>query len=214
LVFSFNTGSSAPVFSHIFLEVLRKTMRRPNQDYCRAKIQTQNIAGLLISFAARFVKNNDGNLHLHFSNILSRSMRLTLPPAHAHKLIKHFMYSVRPKINWPQATYFTLAWRTYNVASLSLSRVTSQCVMDEAALWRRGCAIGYDVKTYFRYIVSPRRGGSYNKRVNPRGGKWKGYQELSSWHGNYVVTHFNFLTALVWSWRLCWRQCLERLAVA
>jgi hypothetical protein len=40
--------------------------------------------------------------------------------------------------------------------------------------------MGYDVKTYFRYIVSPRRRGSYNKRVNPRGGKWKGYQELSS----------------------------------
>ena len=83
----FKIGSSAPVFSHIFLKVLRKTMRRPSQDYCRAKIQTQNIAGLLISFAASFVKNNGGDLHLHFSNILSPSMRLTLPPADAHKLI-------------------------------------------------------------------------------------------------------------------------------
>jgi len=62
-------------------------MRRPRQDFCRAKIQPQNIVGLLISFAATFFKNNGVDLYLHFPNILSQSMRLTLPPAHAHKLI-------------------------------------------------------------------------------------------------------------------------------
>jgi len=83
----FKIGSSALIFSHIFLEVLRKTIRRPSEDYCRARIQAQNTAGLLISFAATFVKNTGGDLYLHFLNILSQSMRVTLPPTRAHKLI-------------------------------------------------------------------------------------------------------------------------------
>lgn len=90
---NFEVGRSALIFSHIFLEVLRKTIPRSRQDYCRAKIQTQNIAGMLISFDSNLLKNNGCVLNLHIPQYPFTKYAANVTSSTRTQIDKHFMYS-------------------------------------------------------------------------------------------------------------------------
>lgn len=82
MVSHFTIGSSAPMFSHIFLEVLRKAMRRPSQDpnpkhSWNANLIWQQPSSKTVLVIFTYIP----------PSILSQSMRVTSPPTHAHRLI-------------------------------------------------------------------------------------------------------------------------------
>jgi hypothetical protein len=79
--------------------VLRKTIRRSRQDYCHAKIQTQNIAGMLISFDSNLFKNNGIVLYLHIPQYPFTKYAANVNSSTRTQIDKHFLYIVRPKIN-------------------------------------------------------------------------------------------------------------------